>query len=91
MSSTSPIKGYRPLEPEMIELANQNKLIEEFVLRQVDRHVREHGSQEIDQRWVALARTGLQKAFMDLNRAVFKPTRIEGHLDLDALIKELSR
>lgn len=89
MSSTSPIKGYRPLEPEMVELVNQNKLVEELVMRQLDRHVREHNSKEIDQRWVSVARTHIQQGFMALNRAVTQPTRIDGEIEVDALIKEL--
>lgn len=89
MSITSPIKGYRPLEPEMVELVNQNKLIEELVMRQLDRHVREHNSKEIDQRWVSVARTHIQQGFMALNRAVTQPTRIDGEIEVDALIKEL--
>lgn len=91
MSSTPPIKGYRPLQPEMVELANKNKLIEELALRQLDRHVRNHDSKEIDQRWVSLARTHLQIGFMALNRAVFQPTRIEGDIDVDALVRELTQ
>lgn len=89
MSITSPIKGYRPLEPEMVELVNQNKLVEELVMRQLDRHVREHNSKEIDQRWVSVARTHIQQGFMALNRAVTQPTRIDGEIEVDALIKEL--
>jgi hypothetical protein len=91
MSSIPAIKGYRPLQPEMIELANKNKLIEELVLRQLDQHLRAHDSQEIDQRWVALARTHLQMGFMALNRAVFKPARIEGELNMTTLIEGLSQ
>lgn len=31
---------------------------------------------DVDQRWLAIARTDFQRAFMALNRAVFQPTRI---------------
>lgn len=89
MSTTSPIKGYRPLDPEMVELINKNKLIEELALRQIDRHVRVHGSIEIDQRWVSIARTHLQEGFMALNRAVAQPARIPGEIEVEALIEEL--
>ena len=90
-AASSPIAGYRKLEPEMIEMANKNKLIEELALRQLDLHVRKHYSQEIDQRWVEIARTKLQEGFMALNRSVFQPTRIEGEIDVNALIAELSK
>jgi predicted N-acyltransferase len=72
----TPVAGYRKLTQEDIDLMNENKLIEELVLRQVDRHVRQHGSTEIDQRFVSIARTHIQEGFMALNRAVAQPTRI---------------
>jgi hypothetical protein len=71
-----PVAGYKSQTSENVELVNENKAIEERVLRQIDKHVRNHGSTEIDQRMVALARTKTQEAFMWLNRAVFQPTRI---------------
>jgi hypothetical protein len=55
---------------------NENKILEERVLRQIDAHVRNNDSVEINQRMVALARTKAQEAFMWLNRAVFQPARI---------------
>lgn len=72
-----PVSGYKTQSDENVALVNENKAIEERVLRQIDRHVRNHDSREIDQRMVALARTNIQQAFMWLNRAVFQPTRIE--------------
>lgn len=88
MSTTPPIKGYRPLEPEMIELMNRNKLVEELALRQLDQHT---ANPDCDQRWVALARTHIQIGFMALNRAVAPPGRIEGEIDIDALLKDLAQ
>ena len=72
----TPVAGYRRLTQEHIDQMNENKLLEELVLRQVDRHVREHHSQEIDQRFVAIARTHFQEGFMALNRAIAQPQRI---------------
>ncbi|MBX4911333.1 hypothetical protein HJA82_28905 [Rhizobium bangladeshense] len=71
-----PVAGYQAQSDENVALVNENKVLEERVLRQIDRHVRNHGSQEIDQRMVALARTKIQEGFMWLNRAVFQPKRI---------------
>lgn len=72
-----PVQGYKPTQPDWaIALVNENKVLEEQVLRQIDAHVRNHDSREINQRWVALARTGVEQAFMALNRAVFQPQRI---------------
>ena len=73
-STGLPVKGYAPTQPEWkINLVNENKVLEEQVLRQIDTHA-EHA--DVDQRAVALARTNIQTAFMWLNRAVFQPQRI---------------
>lgn len=72
-----PVAGYRAQPQENVDLVNENKRLEEAVLRQIDKHVRNHGSKDIDQRMVALARTKTQEAFMWLNRAVFQPSRID--------------
>lgn len=71
-----PVSGYRSQSQENVDLVNENKKIEEMVLRQIDKHVRDHGSKDIDQRMVSIARTKTQEAFMWLNRAVFQPSRI---------------
>ena len=73
MPNPLPVKGYTSQTDEKIHLVDQSKMIEELALRQVDRHVRNPDSRNIDQRLVALARTHLQIAFMCLNRAVFQP------------------
>jgi hypothetical protein len=57
-------------------LVNNNKLVEELVQRQIDLHLYNRDSSDIDQRMVALARTKAQEAFMWLNRAVFQPERL---------------
>jgi hypothetical protein len=82
-----PVKGYKKEQPaHLVALVNENKLLEELVLRQITCHVRTDG---IDQRFVALARTKIQEAFMDLNRAVFQPQRIEDMDGTTALIVKL--
>lgn len=88
MSSTPPIKGYRPLQPEMVELANKNKLIEELVLRQIDL-MRE--KPDMDQRWLSIAYTHIQEGFMAMNRAVFKPVRIGDTIDIFPLLEGISQ
>lgn len=65
------IKGYRDLTAEEISIMNDakgkaediGKLIE--VLR---------GTNGIDQRWLSIAQTDLQKGFMALTRSIAKPT-----------------
>lgn len=75
-----PVAGYKKTQPpHLIALVNENKLLEEKILRQIERH-KERGS-ELDQRAVALAFTAIQDAFMWLNRGVFQPQRLTGDLD----------
>lgn len=72
-----PVHGYKAEQPDWaIELVNENKVLEEKVLRQIDAHVRNHDSRHIDQRMVALSRTKVQEAFMWLNRSIFQPGRV---------------
>lgn len=72
-----PVAGYTAQSERNVALVNQNKMLEERVLRQIDLHAKTEG---LDQRMVALSRTKTQEAFMWLNRAVFQPKRIEGDL-----------
>lgn len=68
-----PVAGYQPQSDEKVALVNENKQLEERVMRQIDSMV---GADGIDQRMVAIARTKTQEAFMWLNRAVFQPSRV---------------
>ena len=82
-TAPAPIKGYntRPSE-EQIALVNENKVMEELTLRQVDRHMNMvmNETMTIDPRWVALARSQLQQGFMNLNRSVMRPARLDTDL-----------
>lgn len=96
MSQTK-LPGYRELGPVQLKLMKENKLLEEIVLRQLDRHAA--ADQNVDQRWIAIARTQLQQGFMALSRAVAQPQRlrpttevIEGFaVDVERLVDELIR
>jgi hypothetical protein len=72
------VAGYKAQPKWHVDLVNENKVLEEHVLRQIDHHKRFPNS--FDQRLVALAKTHIDIAFMLLNRAVFQPGRIEGEL-----------
>lgn len=72
-----PVAGYTTQSEANVAIVNQNKRLEEQVLRQIDLHAATEG---LDQRMVALARTKTQEAFMWLNRAVFQPQRLQGDL-----------
>ena len=69
-----PVKGYTEQSDANIKTVNDNKKIEERVLRQLDRMTED---KNLDQRMIALARTNVQEAFMWANRAVFQPERID--------------
>lgn len=68
-----PVAGYKPQNQRNVDLVNLNKQAEEAILRKLDEH---KISGEIDQRWLAIARTHIEEAFMAWNRAIFKPTRV---------------
>ena len=80
-----PVAGYTPTQnAEAIKLVNENKHVEENLLRLIDALT---NSQTLegemflaDARWLAIAKTDLEKGFMALNRAIFKPQRITGDL-----------
>lgn len=69
-----PVAGYRPQTTTAVERVNGHKVIEERVLRVIDTL---QATGEGDPRWLAIARTDLEKGFMALNRAVFQPARID--------------
>lgn len=74
-----PVSGYRPQPTANVDLVNANKQIEEQCLRLLD-HL---GTlPDTDKRWLAIGRTGIEQAWMAVNRAVFKPAR--GKLPGDA-------
>lgn len=68
-----PVAGYRPQTTAKIDLVNRNKAIEEQSLRALDALKLDP---DVDQRWLATGRTDLEKAWMSINRAVFKPGRV---------------
>lgn len=74
-----PVAGYKPQTDDKIELVNDNKQLEERVLRQIDDMVRLNEEAEgglVDLRWLSIGRTQLEQAFMAINRAVFQPGRV---------------
>lgn len=68
-----PVSGYKPQSDDKVALVNENKALEERVLRQFDKM---RADNSLDQRMVSIAFTGIQEAFMWANRAVFQPGRV---------------
>ncbi|OZB07106.1 MAG: hypothetical protein B7X61_15790 [Gallionellales bacterium 39-52-133] len=65
------IKGYRELNQTEIQAINRIKDLAEdvgFMIEQLE------GTVGIDQRWLAIAKTDLQKGFMSFVRSVAQPS-----------------
>lgn len=69
-----PVPGYTPQTQATIDVVTANKHLEERVLRQFDQLAQTPG---IDGRWLAIGRTHIEQGFMAMNRAVFKPQRVQ--------------
>lgn len=78
-----PVAGYRPQSDDKVDVVNKHKILEERTLRRIDQLRHENAvarsaeaPEPYDSRMLALAFTGIQDAFMWLNRAVFQPDRV---------------
>lgn len=75
-----PVSGYKPQSDDKVAFVNENKALEERVLRQLEAM---KGNAAFDQRMVSIAYTCIQTAFMWANRAVFQPGRVKLPEDAD--------
>lgn len=73
-----PVEGYKPQSSEKVDLVNDNKRLEERVLRVLDGL---KARADVDQRWLAIGRTHIEEAFMAVNRAIFQPKRVDGDVE----------
>jgi hypothetical protein len=64
------ITGYRELSQEEIDAMNAVKAVAEGVGKMIV----ELEGKDVDKRWLAIAKTDLQKGFMALTRSITKPT-----------------
>lgn len=69
-----PVGGYRPQSSAAVEAVNQNKIIEEQILRRLDGYAI---SPDVDKRWLAIGRTAIEQGFMAINRSIFRPDRVK--------------
>lgn len=69
-----PVSGYTSQSNVAVEQGNSHKVLEERVLRFLDEL---KARPDVDQRWLAIGRTSIEQGFMAVNRAVFKPGRID--------------
>lgn len=72
--TTQGILGYTAVSDDKKDIVNENKRLEEVILRRIEAIESQDG---IDKRSLAVAKTHIQDAFMWLNRAVFNPQRID--------------
>jgi hypothetical protein len=68
-----PVHGYQPQPDWAVAQVNSNKQAEERILRTIDALI----GLNVDKRWLSIARTHIEQGFMAMNRAIFKPTRID--------------
>lgn len=69
-----PVAGYQAQTNRAVELVNENKILEERVLRQLDSLPEKDPN--LDPRWASIARTHIEQGFMAANRAIFRPQRV---------------
>lgn len=70
-----PVGGYNPVTELQVDLVNQHKRMEEVILQRMDSLPQM--DPDTDMRWLAVARTHIEQGFMALNRAVFRPSRLD--------------
>lgn len=73
MQNGLPVPGYRPQSDEAVAIVTAMKRTEEKLLRALD-DLAQRG--DIDQRWLAIGRTGIEQGFMAVNRSIFRPARV---------------
>jgi len=68
-----PVHGYQPQNIDAIAMVNANKESEERLLRMLDGM---KNNPQFDQRFLNIARTHFELAYMALNRSIFRPGRV---------------
>lgn len=69
-----PVSGYTLQSDAAVEQVNLHKQMEERLLRVLD-ELKEF--KDVDQRWLAIGRSSIEQGFMAVNRAVFRPQRLD--------------
>lgn len=71
-----PVVGYKPTQSQAnIDLVDEGKLLEERVLRYIDKVNCGLPGEGDDRRFLATGRTDIQKGFMMVFRSIFNPGR----------------
>lgn len=69
-----PVAGYTTQPNWRVQKVNANKELEERTLRQMEHDAKAF---QLDGRWLSIAKTHLEQAFMAWNRAIFQPQRLK--------------
>jgi hypothetical protein len=77
MSSVTPVKGYTAQPQWKLDAVNYNKETEERILRDLETLGSNGPAAGFDKRWLAIAKTKFEEAFMAYNRAIMSPQRIK--------------
>jgi hypothetical protein len=75
--STQPVPGYTGQSEKKIQQVSWHKLVEERLLRDMEKLASGGCDGPVDQRWIAIAKTHIEQGFMALNRSVFQPQRLD--------------
>lgn len=67
-----PVTGYNDQSQEALDAVNNSK-IHEIELAAFIKYLKASDELNVDKRWLAIAITGFEQAFMALNRSIFKP------------------
>jgi hypothetical protein len=68
------VLGYVDQPEGHIDMVNENKLVEEACLQMID-YLELLDS--VDKRWLAIGRTHIELGWMAINRAIFRPERVQ--------------
>ena len=68
------VHGYRAPSAECITIVNYLKMVEEGLLRLIDKM---RAEEDVDPRWSVIGRMQIEQGFMALNRSVCKPERVK--------------
>lgn len=72
----TPVAGYQPPSDLILAAVNANKEIEERILRDIETCFISD-ELDCDIRWLSVAKTHIQEAYMAWNRALLKPQRVK--------------
>lgn len=71
------VKGYKELTQDKVDIVNNNKVSEEYIIRLIEDLMDRTDSMDMDIDALYQANLKFTEAFMWLNRGIFNPGRVE--------------